>query len=93
MSELFLQMIITPFKFVIMGKVGTVLKRAGADLSKTYHIFSDTPLGAKIFEFKVDPAPKINDKNLENYFTLNFNSIVKIHQTSEANCLFFIFLC
>ena len=86
-------MIITPFKLVIMAKVGTVLKRAGADLSKTYHIFSDTPLGAKIFEFKVDPAPKTNDKNLENYFALNFNSIVKIHQTSEANCLFFIFLC
>ena len=58
MSELFLQMIITPFKFVRMAKVGTVLKRAGAELSKTYHIFSNTPLGTEIFEFKVDPAPK-----------------------------------
>ena len=58
MSELFLQMIITPFKFVRIAKVRTVLKRAGAELSKTYHIFSNTPLGAEIFEFKVDPAPK-----------------------------------
>ena len=30
----------------------------GAELSNTYHSFSDTPLGAEIFEFKVGPVPK-----------------------------------
>ena len=38
------------------------MKRAGTDLSKTYQNFSDTSLGTEIFEFKVEAAPKTNDK-------------------------------
>ena len=49
-------MAIAPFK--IDERTKAALKRAGADLSNTYNNFSDTQLGAKICEFKVDPVPK-----------------------------------
>ena len=51
-SKLFLQLEITAFKIVRMTKARIIMKRDVADLSKTYHNFSDTPLGAEIFEFK-----------------------------------------
>ena len=45
-------------------------QRAGADLSNAYSNFSDTQLGAEIFEFKDDPVPKfVSDvKIIGNYF-------------------------
>ena len=51
-SKLFLYLEITAFKIVRMTKARIIMKRDVADLSKTYHNFSDTPLGAEIFEFK-----------------------------------------
>ena len=54
----YFQTAITPFKIDEITKAGRALKRAGAELSNTYNFFSDTQLGAKIFEFKVDPVPK-----------------------------------
>ena len=50
------------------------MKRDVADLSKTYHNFSDTPLGAEIFEFKVEAAPKTNDKKQADLFELEYLS-------------------
>ena len=50
------------------------MKRDVADLSKTYHNFSDTPLGADIFEFKVEAAPKTNDKKQAELFELKYLS-------------------
>ena len=51
-------MAITPLKIDEITNAGRALKRAGADLSKTYNNFPDTQLGAEIFKFKVDPEPK-----------------------------------
>ena len=50
------------------------MKRDVADLSKTYHNFSDTPLGADIFEFKVEAAPKTNDKKQAELLELKYLS-------------------
>ena len=50
------------FKIVRMTKARIIMKRDVADISKTYHNFSYTQLGAEIFEFKVEEAPKTNDK-------------------------------
>ena len=57
-----------------MTKARIILKRAVADLSKTYHNFSDTPLGADIFEFKVEAAPKTNDKKQAELLELKYLS-------------------
>ena len=54
----YFQTAVTPFKIDEIMKAGRDLKRAGADLSKTYNNFSYTQLEAKISEFKVDRVPK-----------------------------------
>ena len=53
----YFQMAITPFIIVEIKKVRKDSERA--DLSIAYNYFSVTQLGAKIFDFKVDPVPKI----------------------------------
>ena len=53
----YFQTAVTPFKIDEITK-GRALKRAGADLSNAYNNFSDTQLGAEIFDFKDDPVPK-----------------------------------
>ena len=42
-------------------------QRAGADLSNAYSNFSDTQLGAEIFEFKVDPLLPFEEKFIPIY--------------------------
>ena len=55
----YFQTAVTPFRIVGISKVRRVSERARVDLSKTYHNFPVTQLGAELFEFKVDPEPKI----------------------------------
>ena len=50
---------IAPLKIIVGIKVGGVSESAGADLSVEYHHFSVAQQGEEIFEFKVDPVPKI----------------------------------
>ena len=52
------------FKIVVGLKVGGVSESAGADLSMEYHHFSVAQQGAEIFEFKVDPVPKLTFLNV-----------------------------
>ena len=49
----------TPFKIVVGIKVRGDSESAGAELSVEYHNFPVAQQGAKIFEFKVDPVPKL----------------------------------
>ena len=50
---------ITPLKIVVGIKVRGDSESAGAELSVEYHNFPVAQQGAKIFEFKVDPVPKL----------------------------------
>ena len=52
----YFQTAVSPIKIDEITKAGRALKRARADLSNAYSNFSDTQLGAEIFEFKVDPS-------------------------------------
>ena len=56
------------FKIVRMTKARIIMKRDVADISKTYHNFSD------MFEFKVEAAPKTNDKKQAELFELKYLS-------------------
>ena len=55
---------IAPLKIIVGIKVGGVSESAGADLSVEYHNFPVAQQGAEIFEFKVDPVPKITFYNV-----------------------------
>ena len=50
---------IAPLKIVLGIKVRGDSESAGAELSVEYHNFPVAQQGAKIFEFKVDPVPKL----------------------------------
>ena len=54
---------IAPLKIIVGIKVGGVSESAGADLSVEYHL-SVAQQGAEIFEFKVDPVPKLTFLNV-----------------------------
>ena len=54
----------TPFKIVVGIKVRGDSESAGAELSVEYHNFPVAQQGAKIFEFKVDPVPKLTFLNV-----------------------------
>ena len=54
---------IAPLKMVVGTKVGGVLESAGADLSGKCHNFPVAQKGAEIFEFKVEPVPKLTFLN------------------------------
>ena len=55
---------ITPLKIVVGIKVRGDSESAGAELSVEYHNFPVAQQGAKIFEFKVDPVPKLTFLNV-----------------------------
>ena len=54
---------IAPLRIIVGIKVGGVSESAGADLSGKYHNFPVAQKGAEIFEFKVDPVPKLTFLN------------------------------
>ena len=55
---------ITPLKIVVGIKVRGESESAGAELSVEYHNFPVAQQGAKIYEFKVDPVPKLTFLNV-----------------------------
>ena len=55
---------IGPLKIVLGIKVRSDSESAGAELSVEYHNFPVAQQGAKIFEFKVDPVPKLTFLNV-----------------------------
>ena len=55
---------IAPLRIIVGIKVGGVSESAGADLSGKYHNFPVAQKGAEIFEFKVDPVPKLTFLNV-----------------------------
>ena len=55
---------IEPLRIEVGIKVRGVSESAGADLSGKYHNFPVAQQGAEIFEFKVDPVPKITFYNV-----------------------------
>ena len=67
----------TPFKIVVGIKVRGDSESAGAELSVEYHNFPVAQQGAKIFEFKVDPVPKLTFLNVMSgiYSTLSLTLV------------------
>ena len=55
---------IAPLEIVVGIKVRGDSESAGAELSVEYHNFPVAQQGAKIFEFKVDPVPKLTFLNV-----------------------------
>ena len=55
---------LAPLKIVVGIKVGGVSESAGADLSVEYQNFPVALQGEEIFEFKVDPVPKLTFLNV-----------------------------
>ena len=52
-----------PVTFIVVIKVRGDSESTLAELSVEYHIFSVAQQGAEIFEFKVDPVPKLTFLN------------------------------
>ena len=58
-----------PVTFIVVIKVRGDSESTLAELSVEYHIFSVAQQGAEIFEFKVDPVPKLTFLNVMSEFS------------------------
>ena len=58
-----------PVTFIVVIKVRGDSESTLAELSVEYHIFSVAQQGAEIFEFKVDPVPKLTFLNVMSVFS------------------------
>ena len=62
-----------PVTFIVVIKVRGDSESTLAELSVEYHIFSVAQQGAEIFEFKVDPVPKLTFLNVMSEFSQTFS--------------------